>query len=246
TQCGKCCRNLKLPLTVSEAIDWLTAGREVQLICEAVPWPNEPPADDQKAAYRRRRSFATMSGSTPTRVVVILAANLAGACPNLQADMRCGIYERRPLVCRIYPVEVNPFAQLEPAKKACPPEAWTADRPLLQRDGRALDELVRRNIQRWRDTDVHDVEIKARLCAALDLNCAAVADEGFVVHSPDGAAFLAALTQAVHPNDSATDHGDWRFVSHRSETIDSLEAGGAVVLPAREGERMPYEYIGFQ
>jgi Fe-S-cluster containining protein len=233
-------------LTVSEAIDWLTAGREVQLICEAVPWPNEPPADDQKAAYRRRRSFATMSGSTPTRVVVILAANLAGACPNLQADMRCGIYERRPLVCRIYPVEVNPFAQLEPAKKACPPEAWTADRPLLQRDGRALDELVRRNIQRWRDTDVHDVEIKARLCAALDLNCAAVADEGFVVHSPDGAAFLAALTQAVHPNDSATDHGDWRFVSHRSETIDSLEAGGAVVLPAREGERMPYEYIGFQ
>jgi hypothetical protein len=50
------------------------------------------PADDQKAAHRKRRSFAALSGSMPTRVVVILAANLAGACPNLMADMRCGIY----------------------------------------------------------------------------------------------------------------------------------------------------------
>jgi Fe-S-cluster containining protein len=246
TQCGKCCRNLKLPLTVNEAVDWLTAGCEVQVICEAVPWPEEPSADDLKAAYRRRRSFATMSGSSPTRVVVIFAANLAGACPNLQADMRCGIYERRPLVCRIYPVEVNPFARLEPAMKACPPEAWSSDRPLLQRDGRALDELVRRNIQQWRDTDVHDVEIKRRLCAALDLNCAAVADEGFVVYSPDKAAFLAALTRAAHPDDRAIDHGRWHFVSHRPGTIDSLEASGAIVSPVRRGEQMPYEYIGFQ
>jgi Fe-S-cluster containining protein len=110
-------------LTAAEAVEWLTDGHQVQLICDASPWPEEPPADDHNAAHRRRRSFAVMSGSMPARVVVILVANLAGACPNLMADMRCGIYERRPLVCRIYPAEINPFVQLEPQKKACPPEA---------------------------------------------------------------------------------------------------------------------------
>src|SRR5450631_1131003 len=62
TQCGKCCRDIKLPLTVSEAMDWLRCGHPVQVICEALPWLEEPPADDLKAAHRRRRSFATMAG----------------------------------------------------------------------------------------------------------------------------------------------------------------------------------------
>ena len=35
TQCGNCCRDLKLPLTVLEAMDWLTDGHSVQIICEA-------------------------------------------------------------------------------------------------------------------------------------------------------------------------------------------------------------------
>src|ERR1700693_384857 len=106
TKCGKCCHDLKLPLTVSEAIIWLAEGSEVQIICEAVPWPAEPAADDQKAAHRRRRSFAASSGAPPTRVFRMLAAHFSGACPNLLADMRCAIYERRPLVCRNYPAEI--------------------------------------------------------------------------------------------------------------------------------------------
>ena len=48
-----------------------------------------------------------MSGSLPTRVVVILTGAYEGPCPNLQPDMRCGIYEQRPLVCRIYPAEIK-------------------------------------------------------------------------------------------------------------------------------------------
>ncbi|MDB6084618.1 MAG: hypothetical protein JWN43_2499, partial [Gammaproteobacteria bacterium] len=129
TQCGKCCRDLKLPLTAAEAVQWLGSGHQVQIICDALPWVEELPPDHpdgQRAAHRKRRSFGVMSGTVPTRVVVILAANLAGACPNLMADMRCAIYERRPLVCRIYPAEINPFVVLEPEKKACPPEAWDA------------------------------------------------------------------------------------------------------------------------
>jgi Fe-S-cluster containining protein len=246
TQCGKCCRDIKLPLTVSESMDWLGSGHPVQIICEALPWLEEPPADDLKAAHRRRRSFATMSGSMPTRVMVILAAALVGPCPNLQADMRCGIYERRPLVCRIYPAEINPFIQLDPANKACPPEAWTVDHPLIQRDGRVVDDRVREDIQRSRDTDAREVEIKRRLCAALKVNSASLADEGFVVHSPGGAALLTELARAVDHPDSGTIETQWRFISNRIETIDSLAMRGAVGSHVRERNNGSFEYLGFR
>jgi Fe-S-cluster containining protein len=246
TQCGKCCRDIKLPLTVLEAMDWLRSGHPVQIICEALPWPEEPPADDRKAAHRRRRSFATMSGSMPTRVVSILAANLTGPCPNLQADMRCGIYERRPLVCRIYPAEINPFVQLDPAKKACPPEAWTVDHPLIQRDGRVVDDRVRQDIQQSRDTDAREVGIKRRLCAALELNAAALADEGFVVYSPDGAALLTELARAVDHPDGETIETQWRFISNRAETIDSLALRGAIGSHVRERDNGSFEYFAMR
>jgi Fe-S-cluster containining protein len=246
TQCGKCCRNIKLPLTVLEAMDWLRSGHPVQIICEALPWVEEPPADDRKAAHRRRRSFATMSGSMPARVMVILAANLQGPCPNLQADMRCGIYERRPLVCRIYPSEINPFIQLNPANKACPPEAWTVDHPLIQRDGRVADERVREDIQQSRETDARDVEIKRRICAALMLNSTALADEGFVVYSPNGAALLTELARAVDDPDGGTIETHWRFISNRAETIASLALHGAVGSRVHQRDNGPFEYLGFR
>ena len=245
TQCGKCCRNLKLPLTVSEAMVWLTEGSEVQIICEAVPWPEEPAADDRQAAHRRRRSFATLSGALPTRVSVILAANFSGACPNLQADMRCGIYERRPLVCRNYPAEINPFIQLDPAKKACPPEAWTDDQPLLLRDGRVMSDLIRQNAQLARDTDALDVGVKRRLCSALNLNSAALVNEGFVVHSPERAALLTALRRTADGGDDQALETGWRYISNRSDTIASLEISGALGLLVRADDKMPFEYMGF-
>jgi Fe-S-cluster containining protein len=235
-----------LPLTVLEALDWLRTGRSVQIICEALPWVEEPPADDLKAAHRRRRSFATLSGSMPARVMVILAANLEGPCPNLQADLRCGIYESRPLVCRIYPAEINPFLRLDPANKACPPEAWTADHPLIQRDGRVVDDRVREDIQQSRDTDARDVDIKRRLCAALQLNSTSVADEGFVVYSPNGAALLTELARAVDDPDSGTIETQWRFISNRTETIASLAMRGAVGSHVRERDNGSFEYLGFR
>jgi Fe-S-cluster containining protein len=251
TQCGKCCRDLKLPLTVTEALDWLRDGHDVQVLCDAVPWPAEPDPSDQKAAHQRRRSFATMSGSLPTRVVAILAANLAGACPNLQADLRCGIYDRRPLVCRIYPAEINPLVQLDPVNKACPPEAWAADRPLLQRRGRLADAAVRRDIQQSRDTDARSVEIKRRLCTALHLECAALADEGFVVYSPERPVLLAALDRAltdpgITDRDAEMADASWRFVSNRPETIGSLSGRGAVGSLMGAGAHPSFEYIGFR
>lgn len=244
TQCGKCCRGLKLPLTVAEALDWLREGHEVQLLCDAVPWAVEPDPSDLKAAHRRRRSFAAMSGSLPTRVVAILAANLAGVCPNLQADNRCGIYERRPLVCRIYPAEINPFVQLDPAGKLCPPEAWASDRPLLQRDGRVVDAVVRQDIQVSRDTDAQNTDIKRRLCAALQIDCAALVDEGFVLYSPDRAVLLSALVRAIDGHDPQPE-ASWRFVSNQSGTIDALTQRGALGAVVGAGVNASFEYLGF-
>ncbi|HEY0747163.1 MAG TPA: YkgJ family cysteine cluster protein [Steroidobacteraceae bacterium] len=156
-QCAACCHRTKIPVTVAEAIDWLRGGHQVQVICEASPWI---PQDEEKADHLMRRSFAAASGSMRVRMTVTLVANINGACPNLLADLRCGIYERRPLVCRIYPVETNPFVQLETAKKGCPPEAWSLKHPLLQRDGRVTSAVIREDVRQWREVNVDDVQTK--------------------------------------------------------------------------------------
>jgi len=226
-------------------MDWLTAGHSVQLICEATPWLEEPPADDRKAAHRRRRSFAAVSGSMPARVVVILAANFAGSCPNLMTDMRCGIYERRPLVCRVYPAEINPFIKLDAARKSCPTEAWSVEHPLLLRDGHVADARVRANIRQSRDTDRRNVAIKRRLCMALNLNSAALADEGFVVHSPDRGVLLTELARAAEDGDTETADADWCFISNRAETVASLAVHGALASLAGTSGKPPFEYLGF-
>jgi Fe-S-cluster containining protein len=220
-------------------------GIDVQVICEAVPWPTEPPPEDQKAAHRRRRSFAALSGRVPTQVAVILAGNFDGDCPNLGADMRCGIYERRPLVCRIYPAEINPFIRLEPANKVCPPEAWAQNGPLLQRDGRVEDEAVRDDIASARQYGALDASIKARLCAALKINTAALADEGFVVHSPDRTALLTEMKRAAHAGGDIPE-SSWIFVSNLPATIASIASiGGVGSLVHAEDER-PYQFLGFR
>jgi Fe-S-cluster containining protein len=246
TACGKCCHDLKLPLTVAEAAWWLADGNDVQVICEAVPWPTEPRADDLKAAHKRRRSFATMSGSLPTRVIVILAAGFAGACPYLRANMQCSVYSHRPLICRTYPAEINPFIELVPANKACPPEAWTTDRPLLQRAGRMTDNAVRDSIQQSRDADSRDVETKRRLCEALQLDCAAMANEGFVVYSPGRAQLLAELMRLADHLDSATPPAAWRFISNQAATVDALVSLGAIGTLVRQTDVVPFEYLGFK
>jgi Fe-S-cluster containining protein len=232
-------------LTVEETLQWLRDGHEVQLLCDAVPWPDEPEPGDLRAAHRKRRSFAAMSGSMPTRVVAILAANLAGACPNLQPDLRCGIYERRPLVCRIYPAEINPFAQFDPAKKSCPPEAWTSDRPVFYRQGRIVDQVLRRDIEQSREADAQAIEVKRRLCRELQVNCAAVAHEGFIVYAPTPALLLAALNRAVADRNTGCAEDPWRFVSNRAETIGALSQRGASAALMNAGKHPSFEYLEF-
>lgn len=243
--CGKCCHDLRLPLTVTEAIAWLERGDEVQILCDASPWPEEPPEDNLQAAHRRRRSFAAMSGSLPTRVVVILTGTYVGPCPNLQPDMRCAIYEQRPLVCRIYPAEINPFVELTPMHKGCPPDAWTPGLPPLVRAGKLVDAGILSLIQQSRDTDANDVPIKQQVCALLDIDCAALWNEGFVVHSPDRVDLLAALRQAGSEPAAPPLPSTWRFISNRRTMIDALVSAGAHGSLVQANSTANFEYLGF-
>src|SRR5450631_3115069 len=229
-----CCRKTKVPLTVPETTEWLNAGHQVQLICEASPWLEAPPIDTPKRAHFKRRSFAASSGSIQVRVIAILVANVPEGCPNLMADMRCGIYERRPLVCRIYPAEINPFVQLKVENKACPPEAWAQEHPLLQRQGRVMSEAIREDIQRSRDADALDVDVKRRLCAAMHVVDAAVTLEGFLVYSPPIPILRNAIASAIENADAAPANTEWRFVSDRVETIERLANAGAAAVHARD------------
>jgi Fe-S-cluster containining protein len=251
TQCGKCCRDSKIPLTVAEAMNWLNRGHAVQLICEASPWPQGLADHDPRAAHFKRRSFAVTSGMMPSRVAVMLVADIAGACPNLLADLRCGIYENRPLVCRIYPAEINPLVGLDPKKKACPPEAWATDQPLLQRNATVMSEVIRRDIQSSRDTDGIDVAVKNRLCAALNVTDTALVHEAVLVYSPtietlSSALAVAMATDGVTPDGAGNPQAQWRFVSNLPETIQNLAASGAIALASRNADAASYQYLNFK
>ncbi|HEY4292912.1 YkgJ family cysteine cluster protein [Luteibacter sp.] len=244
TMCGRCCHGLRLPIGVDEAMAWLRDGGNVQLFCEAIPWPEEPPADNHLAWYKRRRSFAATSGQLPVRVIVSLMAVFEGACPNLQPDMRCGIYERRPRACRVYPAEVNPFFALDRDTKLCPPEAWQTQDVLQGEDGEWKDAEVAQSIAGMREADARDAAVKAELCAVLGISSSGLSNEGVVVHAPDRARLLSALEEAT------TAGGDvamtaWHVVSHRRATLELLQSAGTSPLPASALQGTEASFMGF-
>jgi Fe-S-cluster containining protein len=224
TQCGKCCHDLRLPLSLAEASAWLRRGGAIELFCEAIPWPVEPPASDAQAMHKRRLSFPVMCGALPIRVVVTVVASFDGACPNLQADGRCGAYEERPRVCRIYPAEVNPFIPLTPASKACPPEAWAADQPVFFANGRVTDAETIDVINASRSAAAHDAPLKQRLCAQLGVSRVALANEGFVIYAFERDAMLEALEHLERDDVHALPASAWQFVSNRRATVDALSS----------------------
>jgi Fe-S-cluster containining protein len=243
TQCANCCHHTKIPVTVAEAIEWLNDGHQVQIICEASPWM---PPDGMKTDYLVRRSFPARSGAMSVRVAVSLVANLNGQCPNLLADKRCGIYERRPLVCRIYPAEINPFTQLDPTKKACPSEAWGTEHPLLLRNNRIASQSIEDDIKRWRALNELDVHVKRKVCAALNLVSAAIDREGFFIHSPPTDDLMEVLSLLKDETDAGTSQMPWLLVSDRAETLERLTQAGATAAHPREVKAGLHEYIGLK
>lgn len=250
TRCTQCCRRTKIPLTVHESVEWLADGNEVQIICEASPWRTDGAPPDPKSARLERRSFEAQSGSIPIRVVVLLVANIPGDCPNLNRDSSCGVYDRRPLVCQIYPAEMNPFVTFDPSKKACPVEAWASQHPLLMRNGKLMKPETERNIERWRAAETLDVAAKRRLCRELSISDAAVAEEGFLVFTPSRQVMLETLHAAIHESAPRTDGSgplsSWALVTNRSATAHALAQSGALVRASPTAAGLPCEYIGLK
>ena len=240
TMCGRCCQDLKLPLSVPEAIAWLARGGDVQLLCEAFAWPGGYDPTPQ-AAYGWHRSFAAVSDRVPVRIAVTLVGAFAGDCPYLLADKRCGGYDDRPGVCRIYPAEINPAAMIDPQRKLCPPDAWGTGGAVLAIDGTCVDPKTRQLIDRARAAGVEDIAAKQSACALLGIADAAFANEGFAVHAPDATRLLAVLRSvAEQPPTTAP---AWRIVTNRASTLTMLLAAGADGALASADQ--PFGYHGF-
>ncbi|MGH8485753.1 MAG: YkgJ family cysteine cluster protein, partial [Pseudomonas sp.] len=138
TGCGKCCTGHHVPLTLNEARQWTGSGGQVIVLIEAFMANGLGlPADQREHAMRR--SWPVPCGSTEAHVAITFAAFNPERCRNLDADDRCTIYDIRPLVCRIYPMEINPHIPLNPAAKDCPPESWEQG-PALIVGGELMDQ----------------------------------------------------------------------------------------------------------
>ena len=136
--CGKCCSDHHVPLTLAEARMWAADGGSVIVLVEGF-LGNGLGLPQQQREHAERRSVVVPSGNTEAYVAITFAAYNAGRCRDLDEDNRGGIYERRPLVCRIYPMENNPHIPLNPGAKDCPPESWEQGPALVDRKSTRLN-----------------------------------------------------------------------------------------------------------
>ena len=153
--CGKCCNDHHVPLTLPEARMWAADGGQVIVLVEAF-LSNGLGLPAQQREHAERRSAVVRSGACEAYVAITFAAYNIGACRNLDQDNLCRIYERRPLVCRIYPMEINPHIPLNIAVKECPPQSWETG-PQLIVGGQLVDPELAQLIQRSRQADRDDI-----------------------------------------------------------------------------------------
>lgn len=220
TQCGRCCHDLRLTLSVDEARTWAGRGHQLDLLAEGWPWPDDGDPVDGVTRWRRATSFPALVGDVPFRINLRLVARHDGSCPHLQPDMRCGNYEARPRICRIYPLEGRPFEQVSPARRKCPPEAWRDDFALLVQDGQPATGEAQAVLAAHRQAMIGDVPLKARLAAALGFTRTAFAGEGLSVCEIAPVALLTALEEAECSLWDAPQH--WTIVTNRLSTAQML------------------------
>lgn len=239
--CGKCCTDHHVPLTLSEAAQWAADGGSVIVLTEAFLADGFGVSPDQ-ITHATRRSQPVSSGSAQARVAITFAAYNAGRCRNLDADNLCRIYERRPLVCRIYPMEINPHIPLRPEAKDCPPEAWTQGPDLIV-GGTLVDQQLMALIEQSRQADRDDIARKQAICIALGINTTALKGNGFVAYLPDMDAFATAVARFSTGELPAIADNGWGFrVAGQDATQTLLQAGARV----ETAEAMSYMFIPLQ
>lgn len=225
--CGACCKGRFIPLTLDEARHWLRRGYDVAVLLEAFEqgtWPQSAEA----YAYNVRRATPVECGGQTLQVTAIFAGQAIPRCPNLREDDLCGIYAERPQVCRIYPMEINPFIELRTGDKDCPPPAW-APQGLLATDG---DAELNRAIEHSRQADRADAARKVAACVALGLTTAAWKGNGLAIYFPAREALQGALDALDTPATVAAT-ASWQVRAQAPELRTRL-AGMGVALDDRE------------
>ncbi|MBO0343635.1 YkgJ family cysteine cluster protein [Roseibium sp. CAU 1637] len=224
--CGKCCTGHHVPLTLGEARQWAADGGQIVILVEALlesslvrPWGKE-------LAHVVKRSQEVLSGQTQAHVAINLAAFNPAECMHLDDDKRCRIYERRPLVCRIYPMEIVPDLVMLQEEKDCPPEAWQQSEPYL-RNGLPADAELARLIVLSRQTNYEQVSLRAAICAELGIGTAALKGDGFTAYFPDMTRFADALDKVSSAREVVV--GEWDFAASSVEIAEHLAAQGAAL-----------------
>ena len=205
---------------------WAADGGQVIVLVEAF-LGNGLGLPAQQREHAERRSALVRSGTTDAHVAITFAAYNVGPCRNLDEDNLCRIYERRPLVCRIYPAEINPHIPLTPAAKDCPPESWQQG-PVLIAGGELVDQALVELIQRSRQADRDDIGIKDAICAMLGIRTTALKGDGFTAYLPNMEAFAAVIDQVTaQPLTMAP--SEWVFHLSGDDVAGQVLAAGAQV-----------------
>lgn len=114
-------------MTLAESRQWAAAGGQVVVLLEAFV-TDGPGMPVEQREHVLGRSHPVSCGTGQLRVSVTFAAFNPGRCRNLDAQDLCTIYETRPLVCRIYPAEINPHLPLRRKTRTAHPKPGTRGR----------------------------------------------------------------------------------------------------------------------
>ena len=141
------------------------------------------------------------------------------------------------MACRIYPADANPLGSMDPALRRCPEAAWLPSGPPLLQGIRCVDASTHSAIAQRQQAAVADAFLHAALCASLGLRTAALANEGYAVHTPARPLMLEVLRELAHtpvaaPIDAATGRPDaiaqnWLCLSQRDHSLALLRSADA-------------------
>jgi Fe-S-cluster containining protein len=230
--CGKCCHGHHIALTLNEAVRWAADGGPLVILAEAF-LENGYGVPDVQRDHAQRRSLRVRCGETSIYVSIIFAAFNSGTCRYLTEDKRCGIYEHRPLVCRIYPIEINPHIQLRRDFKDCPPETWDESGPTVYRDGQMVNAELARLIEQSRQADRDEIAVKAEICRRLGIDVTALKGDGFATYLPDSTTLLSTMRDVTSGVSMiSSDAQDWSLHVSRVELAGRLMEMGASVAPS--------------
>lgn len=219
--CGECCKTRLIPLTLEEAKGWLNRGGDVAIILEA--FDESTWAETGQFNHSAQRAVEVTSGDARIRVIAVFAGNALTQCPSLGEDNRCGIYDERPLVCRIYPMEINPFIALRPEEKICPPEVWQSGDILFS--DRIVDPTLYDHVQRSRQADRDDAKAKIAICEAIGFLVASWKGNALAIYLPNREVLLRALN-TPDSGASGSESSHWKIRTENIELKNSLISSG--------------------